>query len=64
MTKYYITETRPATMRWMFEVVAESEEEALRMVVDGEVDSVDFVTDENPCEGSEYSVDSEEAVED
>lgn len=60
MPIYYITETKPAILRWEYEVLAENEAEALRMIQDGEVSHTDFFTDEDPFEGFMYSVDSEE----
>jgi hypothetical protein len=60
MPIYNITETKSAIQKWSFAVLAETEEEALRMVQDGEVEPVDYIVDEDPFEGSEYSVDSEE----
>lgn len=56
MPKYNITETKPAILRWEFTVEAENEEEALRMVMDGEVDADEFLTDEEPFESSNYNV--------
>lgn len=63
MRIYYITETKPAILRWEFSVVAENEEEALMKVMKGEVDPEDHFTDEDPFEGSYYSVDSDEEYE-
>ena len=56
MPVYNITETKPAILRWEFTVMAENEEEALRMVKDGEVDPDEFLTDEEPFESSDYHV--------
>jgi hypothetical protein len=58
MPVYHITETKPAIQRWEFTVTADSEEEALHKVMDGQVDPIDYVTDEDPFEGSHYSVNS------
>ena len=63
MPIYHITETKPAIQHWEFTVEAENEDEALHKVMNGEVDAEDFITDEDPFEGSEYSIDSEEEVE-
>lgn len=60
MPKFKITETKPAILRWEFTVEAENEEEALRMVMDGEVDVAEFVTDEEPFESSHYNVEDAE----
>ena len=59
MPVYYITETKPATMRWSFTVHAENKKEALRMVQDGEVDPMDCVTEEHEWKDSEYEVEEE-----
>lgn len=56
MPIYNITETKPALQRWEFTVMAENEEEALRMVKDGEVDPEDYFVDEEPFESSDYYV--------
>lgn len=56
MPVYNITETKPALQRWEFTVEAENEEEALRMVKDGEVDPEDYIVDDEPFESSEYDV--------
>jgi hypothetical protein len=64
MPIYYITETKSALQKWSFEVLAETQEEALRMVQDGEIDPTDYEVDEDPFEGSYYSVDSEEPSDD
>lgn len=60
MPIYHITETKPVVKRWFFSVVAENEEEALLSVAEGKVDPVSEDYDEDPFEGSEYSVDSQE----
>jgi hypothetical protein len=41
MKKFTISEERPATYTWIYEVWAENEEQALGMVMDGDVDAVD-----------------------
>lgn len=57
MAKYFITEERPATLTWMYEVEANSETEALNKVLDGEVTSKDVYTDVDYDEDkSEYEV--------
>lgn len=60
MPTYSIRETKPAILRWEFTVYAENEEEALRMVKDGEVDPEDYSTDEDPFESSEYEIEEAE----
>ena len=41
MPKFKITTSSPAAYYWYFEVEADSQEEAERMVLDGEVESYD-----------------------
>jgi hypothetical protein len=41
MPTFRITESAPAAYYWYYEVVAETQEEAERMVEDGEVDPYD-----------------------
>ena len=41
MPKFKITESAPASFYWYYEVEAETQEEAERMVEDGEVDHYD-----------------------
>lgn len=57
MKKYIITETRPATLHWIFEVKAENEEEALHKVMDGDAgdDIIEHWTEESE-EDSEYDI--------
>ena len=55
MPIYNITEIKPATQRWEFVVEAENEEEALRMVMDGEVDPIEHDWEET-LDPSEYEV--------
>ena len=55
MPKFNITETKPAILYWEFEVEAETQEEALRMVMDGEVDAIEHDWRET-FELSEYEV--------
>jgi hypothetical protein len=62
MPIYNITETKSAIQKWSFAVLAETQDEALRMVQDGEIEPVDYIVDEDPFEGSYYSVDSQEDV--
>lgn len=56
MPVYNITETKHAIMRWEFTVVAEDEDEALRMVQNGKVDPESYFVDEDPFESSDYEV--------
>jgi len=56
MPKFEITETRPAVMTWVFEVEADDEEQALQMVMDGDVSPEDFTTEEEEGTCSEYEI--------
>jgi hypothetical protein len=60
MPIYHISETKSAIQRWSYVVLAETQEEALRRVQDGEVQHDYYDVDEDPFEGSYYSVDSQE----
>ena len=55
MPKFRITEIKPAVLHWEFVVEAESEEEALRMVKDEEVDPIEHDWEET-FDPSEYEV--------
>jgi hypothetical protein len=63
MPIYFISETKSATQKWTFEVLAETQDEALRMVQDGVVDPDSYEVVDDPFEGSYYSVDGEEEEE-
>ena len=60
MPVYYISETKSAILRWEYAVTAENEKEALQKVMSGAEDPIDHFTDEDPFEGSYYSIDSQE----
>lgn len=62
MKKYTIIETRPALQVCTFEVEANSEEEALQMVENGEVDPEDCEVDSTYFGSSEYIVQDVEEV--
>lgn len=55
MPVYNITERKPAVLYWEFEVYAENKEEALRMVMDGEVDPINHDQEET-LDLSEYDI--------
>jgi len=42
MKEFIITETRPATVTWTYRVAAETEDEALKLAVNGEAEIVHF----------------------
>lgn len=56
MKKYTIIETRPALQIWTFEVIADSEEAALALVENGEVDPEDYEVDNAYSSDSEYII--------
>ena len=64
MKKFKITESTHAIQCWSYEVEAESQEEAIEKIRNGEVDSYDYWVDEGPFERFEYEVESEEEVDD
>ena len=60
MTKFFIEQKQPSFQIWNFEVVAENEEEALKLVISGDVDPVDYTVYSD--EDSEYDVYDEEKI--
>lgn len=42
MKEFIITETRPATVTWTYQVTAETEEEALKLAINGNAAIVNF----------------------
>jgi hypothetical protein len=42
MKKYMITQTAPALQSWSYEVVANSEEEAIQMIENGDVECCNY----------------------
>ena len=54
---YYITETRRCYQVWEYTVEATSQEEALRMVMDGEVEHEFTEIQEDESSKSEYEFD-------
>lgn len=63
MKKFSILESKHAIQCWRYEVEAESQEEAIEKIRNGEVDSDDYWVDDDPFESFEYEVESEEEVE-
>jgi hypothetical protein len=63
MPRFNITTSAPARYYWYYEVEANTKEEAERMVLDGEVDPDSYEVEDDPFEGSYYSVDGEEEEE-
>ena len=64
MKKFSILESKHAIQCWRYEVEAESQEEAIEKIRNGEVNSDDYWVDDDPFESFEYEVESEEEVED
>ena len=62
MKKFSILESNHAIQCWRYEVEAESQEEAIEKIRNGEVDSDDYWVDDDPFESFEYEVESEEEV--
>ena len=62
MKKYTIIETHPALQVWTFEVEANSEEEAIQMIENGDVDPEDYEVDDNYSDTIEYIVQDVEEV--
>lgn len=63
--RYYITQSSPSIQYWYYEVEAESEEEAIGMVQDGDVTCVNYEVDGDLYFGAndEYEVTDVEDVE-
>ena len=56
MKKFIITETRPATYTWTYEVEANSEEEAMALVFNQEADIIDSDVEIDYNDDGEYEV--------
>jgi hypothetical protein len=59
MKTYTIIEYRPATLRWEYTVSAETKEEALEIVMRGDVDSDDFSFEEDHEITGEFEITEE-----
>jgi hypothetical protein len=42
---YKILETKQATQQWIYEVEADNAEDAIAMVIDGDVECIDYIMD-------------------
>ncbi len=62
MKKFSILESKSCIQVWQYEVEAESEEQALEKIMNGEVDNEDYWVDDNPFESFEYEVESVEEI--
>jgi len=56
MKKFTITETRPATYTWTYEVEAETKEQAIALIMDGYVDPINSDVEACDYSDSEYEV--------
>jgi hypothetical protein len=61
MKKFTITQSCPATVTHIFEVVAENQTEALNKVIDGEGDCIDIETDIHDFD-AEFIIEDEELI--
>ena len=53
---YKILETRQAVQYWTYEVEANSKEEAILLVQDGEVEPIDYTIDTDDFQGDEDNI--------
>jgi hypothetical protein len=60
MKKFIVTETRRAFHTWTYEVEAESEEQAIELVENGDVNPDDFDNEIDYCSDATYEVDETE----
>ena len=56
MKKFIITETRPATYKWIYEVEAESQDKAVEMVMDGMILPINSDVDAYTADESEFKI--------
>jgi hypothetical protein len=56
MKTFIVTETRPATYYWEYKVEAETAEEALDKVLNGDVEANDSYAEEDESEDSDYEI--------
>jgi len=56
MKKFIVTESRPAICTWTYEVEAESEEKAIQLVENGDVDPDNFDNEVDYCSEATYNV--------
>lgn len=54
--EFRIIESRPATYYWEYIVEAETETEALNMVLDGEVESTEAWAEESESDESDFEI--------
>lgn len=62
MKKYTIIQTAPAVQTWTFEIVANSEEEAIKMVEDGDAECCDYEVDGGDYFGGDITVQDVEDI--
>lgn len=56
MKKFIVTETKPATYTWWYEVEAETEEQAIQMVEDGYAEAYDMSADVDGWANSDFEI--------
>ena len=59
--KFLIIAHQPVTQIWEYEVEAETEEEALAMVENGEIDPYEYVIDIDAFSSPEYTIEELES---
>lgn len=57
--KFTITETVPCVQIWTYEVEAENETEALKIILQGDTDAVETLVDEHVYEQTQYEIEDE-----
>ena len=62
MKKYTIIQTAPAVQTWTFEIVANSEEEAIKMVEDGDAECCNYEVDGGDYFGGDIIVQDVEDI--
>ena len=60
MPKFLIEETIPCVQVFLYEVEASSETEALNMVLDSKIESVEVITAEHDYDKAQYEIEESE----
>jgi hypothetical protein len=60
MQKFTITETVPCVQKWVYEVEAANETEALELIIEGKVDVTNVIIDEHDYEETQYEIEDAE----
>lgn len=61
---FYISESQTAIQTWYYEVVAETEEEAIALIENGDVECVDYEIDNHMYDDREFDVYDEKELND